>query len=297
MIGSPNLPFRLGCPVWNCPNWSGVVYPEETPKPKWLYHYTRMFNTVEVNSTFYGLPSIDVARRWANESVDGFRFALKVPRSISHDSVLVNCRRELSDFLRFAEVLHESDRLGPSFLQLPPTFGTDGFDVLRRFVGHLPNGLPWSVEVRHHGWFDQSVHEQRLNELLRESGIDKVLFDSRPLFQSAPDDAIENVSQQRKPRTPVRQTVTGRHPMLRLVGRNRLTLVERYVQQWLPIVAGWIAKGFEPYVLTHAPDDSFAPSFARLFFKRFCEFAESPDIRLDQLPSEPDVPLQPRLFD
>ncbi|MEM6366656.1 MAG: DUF72 domain-containing protein, partial [Planctomycetota bacterium] len=96
-----SLPFRLGCPVWNCQSWLGTVYPLRERKPRWLHWYTRMFNTVEGNSTFYGLPKRDVAERWAKESVDGFRFALKVPRVISHDCRLVDCDRELGDFISF----------------------------------------------------------------------------------------------------------------------------------------------------------------------------------------------------
>jgi uncharacterized protein YecE (DUF72 family) len=266
---------------------------------KWLHWYTRMFNTVEANSTFYGLPSLDVAQRWADESVDGFRFALKVPQSISHQARLIGCERELDAFIQFASILHEADRLGPSFLQLPPTFGVDSAGQLERFLDRLPAELPWAVEVRHPDWFDQSDSEQRINRMLCSRGIDKVLFDSRPLYQSAPDDEIEAASQTRKPKTPVRQAVTATRPMLRLVGRNKLELVERFVQQWLPIVASWIDQGLTPYVFTHAPDDTFAPDFARLFWNRYCEYvAENLPAHFgpSSIPTLPKPPTQLEFF-
>lgn len=229
-----------------------------------------MFNAVEGNSTFYGLPSLETAQRWCDQSTDGFRFSLKFPRAISHEHQLVGCHEQLESFLEIVEVLRSADRLGPTFLQLGPSFGPDQFFQLEHFLHQLPPGPAWAVEVRHAGWFDQAENENKLNEMLRRRGVDKVLFDSRALFQSPPDDEIEAVSQQRKPKTPVRQTVTGRHPMLRFVGRNRLDLAEPYIAQWSKIVAGWVAEGLQPYVFTHAPDDQHAPEFARRFWNQLC---------------------------
>ena len=300
MNGSPNLPFFLGCPVWNCQEWEGTVYPTGARKSKWLYHYTRMFNTVEGNSTFYGLPPQKTVLRWADESANGFRFALKVPRSISHDARLVNCRKQLDDFLEIVDVLHQADRLGPSFLQLSPSFGPDSIDVLRRFLKHLPQEYPWAVEVRHLAWFDQSDNENRLNDLLRECGCDKVLFDSRPLYQAEPDTVTEEAAQRRKPKTPVRQTVTGSRPLLRFIGRDHIEMAARFIEQWVPIFSHWIAQGHKPYIFTHCPNDRFAPELARYLWRLFCSHEQESGSRgfpIDSLPSEPTFQSQPRLFE
>lgn len=106
-------------------------------------------------------------------------------------------------------------------------------------------------------------NKKQLNELLSRLRIDKVLFGSRPLFQAPPDDAIETESQARKPKTPVRQTVTSERPMLRIVGRNRVELVDRFFDQWAPIIVRWINDGLTPIVFTQAPDDAKAPELAR----------------------------------
>ena len=265
---SPELPIFLGCPVWACGAWGGQVYPEKTPRREWLDWYSRTFNTVEGNSTFYALPCPDAVKRWVDQTASGFRFSLKFPRLISHELQLQNAEQAAAEFFRCLEPLAEANRLGPTFLQLGPRFGPDRMAVLCRFLDRLPQDFAWAVELRHPDWFDSGYHEHRINEFLIERTIDKVLFDSRPLFQSPPDDAIETSSQQRKPRTPVRQTVTGRHPMLRLVGRNHVELVDRFFDQWAPIVAGWIRDNLEPFVFTHAPDDQFAPVLARRFAAR-----------------------------
>lgn len=288
-LSAPSLPLMLGCPVWGCADWGGQVYPLKTPRSQWLHWYSRTFNTVEGNSTFYALPSVETTRRWASETANGFRFMLKFPRVISHDSELAGCQGETNTFLRCLEPLAESDRLGPTFLQLGPNFGPDRFERLRRYLGGLPRGFQWAVEVRHLDWFDSGPNERSLNGLLGDLGIDKVLFDSRPLFATPPDDEIETRSQLRKPRTPIRQTTTGNHPVLRLVGRNRIELVNRFFDQWAPIVAKWIRDGRCPYVFTHAPDDRYAPSLARQFCSRLQQ--EFPDTSW-QIPLPPSSPKQ-----
>ena len=270
MTGTTNteLPLFLGCPVWACGHWGGEVYPVRTPRKDWLHWYSRTFNTVEGNSTFYALPGPDAIQRWVEQTPDHFRFALKFPRTISHELELEHSQTATREFLQRIEPLREALRLGPTFLQLGPRFGPDRLPLLARFLDDLPRDFAWAVELRHHDWFDSGENEKRVNDLLRRLEIDKVLFDSRPLFQNPPDDEIEKVAQDRKPRTPVRQTVTGNHPMLRLVGRNRVELTDRFIKQWVPIIVGWIKQGLNPYVFTHAPDDRFAVAFARRLAER-----------------------------
>ena len=211
---APELLVFLGCPVWACGQWGGQVYPAVTPRSGWLPWYSQTFNTVEGNSTFHALPQPSAIKRWAEQATEGFRFALKFPRTISHDLQLENSQAATSEFLTRIEPLRAAGRLGPAFLQLGPRFGPERFPVLARFLKRFPQDFPWAVELRHVDWFDAGDHEKRVNELLKQMGIDKVLFDSRPLFQLLPDDPLEKISQERKPRMPVRQTATGKYPLL-----------------------------------------------------------------------------------
>lgn len=267
-----------------------------TGKQHWLSWYTQMFNTVEGNSFFYGLPDQKHVERWASEAAEGFQFCMKFPRSVSHDLHLVGAQQEMAEFLGLLEILQRKDHLGPSFLQLGPEFSPRQFKTLEVFLESLPSEMPWAVEVRHHDWYDQNQNEKRLNELLRERKIDKVIFDSRALFQAPPSDEIERVSQSRKPRTPVRQTVTGERPMLRFVGRNDVQLVDRFIEQWVPIVAGWIDKGLSPFIFTHAPNDQFAPEFARRFWDRLRPELSEQHPNLEELPRPPRAAKQLDLF-
>lgn len=261
----------LGCPVWACDHWRGSLYTPKAPRADWLPQYSKVFHSVEGNSTFYALPNRETAKRWAESVAQGFRFSLKMPRAISHDKRLRNAGAELRAFIDVADVLDVHRCLGPSFLQLPPNFSPSERDVLEDFLRALPTYLPWAVEVRHFDWYDSGPNEFWLDDLLRDLHMDKVLFDSRCLYSQPPADEVEKVSLSRKPKTPVRQTVTGQHPFLRIVGRNNLNDVTPWINEWAPIIAGWIRQGLKPFIFTHAPDDKFAPEFARRMQNAICQ--------------------------
>ena len=268
MSGTASIGYYLGCPVWASAGWVGRLYAPKSPRRAWLAEYAAVFNTVEGNSTFYAVPALDTVRRWCDETPDGFRFALKFPRVVSHEYELVECGRDLQPFLDALAVLAERDRLGPSFLQLGPQFHGGKLPQLNQFVRSLPREYPYAVEVRHRDYFDEGNTERQLDDLLQGLQVDRVLFDSRPLFSAKPSDESERGAQGRKPQSPLRRTVSGQRPMLRLIGRNDATAVLPWIDEWVEHVAVWVREGLQPYVFTHAPDDTFAPDLAKLFHER-----------------------------
>lgn len=285
-------PYFVGCPVWSCPHWRGSVFGVKAPKDKWLNQYSGSFNTVEGNSTFYGIPRIETFQRWAEQVNEGFRFALKFPRAISHEKQMQNVELETDQFLRGLDALHSHNRLGPTFLQLSPTFGPQKFNLLASYLERLPKNYSFAVEVRHRGWFEGEA-EVNLNRLLSQHNMDRVIFDSRPLFSCEPADEVEKAAQHRKPRVPIRTTVTGKYPMLRFIGKNDVLLTKPWIKEWVPTVADWIANDLTPFVFAHTPDDRFAPEFARLFHNALAEKVESVE-PIDEWPFT--APKQRELF-
>lgn len=281
-----SLPYYLGCPVWACPAWVGKLFRTSAPRREWLREYSQAFNTVEGNSSFYAIPTVETAQRWADETVSGFRFALKFPQVISHERALEGCDSELRLFLDVLEVLAKADRLGPTFLQLPARFGPHQLASLQHFLARLPSEFPYAVEVRHTAFFAFGPEEQSLDELLSKHQVDRVLFDSRAIFDGPPADSFEAESQRRKPRVPLRRTVTGKRPLVRFVGRNDVERSRESLCEWSPVVAQWIADGLEPYFFTHSPNDAFAPDMARMFH-------ESLRLLKPSMPSLPASPTQP----
>lgn len=262
---SPNLGYYLGCPVWGSADWANVIYPPKTSRATWLNWYSRSFNIVEGNSAFYALPNREVIARWINETGEGFQYCIKVPREISHDARLVGCESATAALLDRLQLLQDGGRLGPSFLQIAPTFNVREFRSLTRFIETWPKEIPLAVEVRHADYFDNGKNERALDDLLTSHSVDRCLFDSRCLFSAPPSTDSEQVSQQRKPKSPHRITVTGKRPMLRFVGRDQIELADPWINEWAPIVAQWLDQGLTPYIFTHAPNDAFAPMLARRF--------------------------------
>lgn len=110
---------RIGTSGWNYPHWSGIFYPQGMKPPAWFQHYARFFDTVEVNNTFYRLPSADVFVRWGTEAPAGFCFALKASRFITHVKRLLEPERSAGELLRRAAGL--KGKLGPFLFQMPPS--------------------------------------------------------------------------------------------------------------------------------------------------------------------------------
>src|SRR5262245_56350312 len=146
----------VGTSGYNYPEWRGTFYPEKFSTDKMLAYYAERFPTVEINYTFYRMPTEKLLAGWAAGTPDGFSFTLKAPRRITHDSKLQRCEDLLQTFCRTARTL--GPRLATLLFQLPPTFKKDAA-VLRSFVDLLPDGTRAAFEFRHPSWHDAEVFD------------------------------------------------------------------------------------------------------------------------------------------
>src|ERR671932_2775156 len=169
-IGPPEEGLYLGTSGWSYADWEGTLYPEGLPSASRLAEYAKHYPTVEIDSTFYGIPRRSTVQKWREISPDGFLFAAKFPQEITHDLNLVGADAETDAFLRTMAEL--GDRLGPLLLQLPPSFAVEGMGVLEDFLKGLPEGFRYAVEVRHRSWLGSD-----LPEMLREHGVALTLID------------------------------------------------------------------------------------------------------------------------
>ncbi len=140
----------IGTSGWSYEEWVGPFYSEADDR---LGQYFDVFMTVEVNSTFYSFPSAWLPRLWARRSPDGFRFALKVPRDITHKKMLADPRILIEKFLKLVDPLRKAERLGPLLFQLPPKLQCN-ISLLSKFLKTLPEGYEYAVEFRHPSWFE-----------------------------------------------------------------------------------------------------------------------------------------------
>ncbi|HEY1381597.1 MAG TPA: DUF72 domain-containing protein [Gemmataceae bacterium] len=135
--------------------WKGKFYPKDLPDRQTLAYYGEHFDAVEINNTFYGLPTPAAVRGWAKDVGGGFRFALKAPQQITHRQRLRDADEAVAQFLRVAATLGK--RLGPVLFQLPPNFPKD-LPRLRAFLQPLSRRRRRvGFEFRHASWFDDEV--------------------------------------------------------------------------------------------------------------------------------------------
>ncbi|MDA0709284.1 MAG: DUF72 domain-containing protein [bacterium] len=253
--------YHLGCPIWSNKDWVGKLFSADAKQKDFLPQYASVFNTVEGNTTFYGLPTPKTIARWREETPVGFKFSLKFPRAISHDKRLKNADSETDAFLDVLSSL--GDRTGPSFLQLPPSFGPSDLPLLASFLGSLPYSFAYAVEVRHPAFFAES--EEALNDVLSAHHADRVVFDTRGLHGVQTSDPAVVEAQRKKPKVPVRFVATGPNPFMRFVGHPIVEENLGILAEWVAVVAGWIEEGRTPYLFMHAQDDLYAPHLARHF--------------------------------
>ena len=176
-----SLHYYVGTSGWHYDHWRDRFYPEKLVKAKWLEFYASHFTTVEVNNSFYRLPSEAAFATWRDSSPANFTFAVKVSRFITHIKRLKDTAEALENFVSRARILRE--KLGPLLYQLPPNMHRND-EVLESFLSTLPQGMKHVFEFRHESWVNEGVFE-----ILRRYNVGLCVFDmpsfSCPLVATA----------------------------------------------------------------------------------------------------------------
>ncbi|MEJ7847369.1 MAG: DUF72 domain-containing protein [Pyrinomonadaceae bacterium] len=159
--------IHIGCQSWGYDDWitkaggEPVFYPRGTKPDEMLRLYSQVFDTIEVDSTVYGMPSVPTIEKWCGQTPENFTFSLKLPREITHEKGL-----DASSFpgleLFTERVASFGIKLGCVLIQLPARFEADKKNALnlRRFIEHLPAGLRFAVEFRNPGWFTEWTFQE-----------------------------------------------------------------------------------------------------------------------------------------
>jgi uncharacterized protein YecE (DUF72 family) len=172
-------PVHIGCSGWNYKDWRERVYPKGLPASRWLEHYATLFDTVEVNSTFYRLPKRDAVANWVKSTPDGFVFSIKASRYLTHIKRLRELPERVPRLAERIEPLLETPKMGPMLWQLPENFKRDD-ERLAGALDVLPRDWRHCFEFRHPSWFVPEVYE-----LLRRHRVALVIGDDpRRPFQA-----------------------------------------------------------------------------------------------------------------
>ena len=226
----------VGTSGYNYNEWKGSFYPDRISSKKMLPYYAERLPTVEINYTFYRMPTERLLSGWSEATPDHFRFTLKAPRRITHDARLRGCEEATGAFCEAAATL--GSKLGVLLFQLPPSFRKD-LAIFDAFLDTLPPGARVAFEFRHVSWHDADILDR-----LRERGLALCVADS------------ERMS------TPVEVTAPYAYFRLRDEGYQPADLA-----RWAETIAERTAGCGEVFVYFKHEDEGKGPEFARRFIE------------------------------
>ena len=283
--------IRLGTSSFTADGWNGPFYPKGMKSAGYLGYYSRRFDTVEVDSTFYRCPTIEAVNNWKLKTPPGFIFSLKVPQTITHQKILVDCEKEFEGFVSTAGML--GDKLGPMVFQFP-FFNDSVFSSHVQFVARLQaffkklprvRGYRFAVEIRNKYWL-----KPRLLDLLRQNNVALVLQDQS--WMPHPKD-LGNYD-----------LITADFSYIRWLGNRKdiekltttwnSTVIDRTaeLQTWVDVCEKIQKRGITQYVYANNHYSGFAPATVELF-RSLCK-ARGIETPLNvQLPEV----IEPTLFD
>lgn len=237
------LAVYIGCTGWSMPEWVGKVYPTGTKSKGFLAAYGKQFNTIELNTTHYRIPSLEMIARWFEQTPADFKFCPKIPQRISHSR---NLGLGGEDIPLFCEAVQRLDqKLGCCFMQLPPYFGVDRLGLLETFLRAFPRHIPIAIELRHESWFRDEAGSQELFDLLTALGSSTVLTDVAGR------------------RDVLHMRLTNGVGMVRFVGNDLHPTDYERIDAWVARLGKWHLQGLrEVYFFTHEPDNLKAPDLA-----------------------------------
>jgi len=228
----------VGTSGYSYKEWKGTFYPEKLPDKEMLRFYAEHFSTVEINHSFYRMPTEKLLAQWAQTVPAGFKFALKANQQITHIKRLRGCEETLKRFLEVASILNDGDHLGPVLVQLPPTFKFDA-PLLEDFLTLRPPAFLFAFEVRHASWYTDETYE-----LLRKHNTSLCLAETE---KETPLDVL-----------------TASFTYLRL---RKEDYAKKDLVAWRKRIDAWRAQGVDAYVYLKHEDAGKAPAYARVLLE------------------------------
>lgn len=275
----PNL--FLGTSSWSSTDWCGTFYPESIEPEDMIRVYSSKLRTVEIDSTWYRMPSRKMVENWRSRTPEGFVFSAKVPQVISHEKYLEGCEAELKQFVSVMSAL--GDKLGPLVLQFPyfakgksPEEYATGADFLRRlknFAGLLPREFKWGIEIRNSRWVQPALLDILRSREISLVFIDYYTMDPLPKLAyrkevfTAPFAYVRFLGNRKKMDAAVQEALEK--------GRRKRPweslIVDRAEQMkaWIPPIKSLLADGKPVYVYFNNHYAGYAPGSVELFEKLF----------------------------
>ena len=227
----------LGATGWGMKQWVGKWYPKGAKSTDFLRHYGEQFNTIELNTTHYRVPTAETVADWYAAVPADFRFCPKLPKSVSHVNDLGASGDSFTRFVAALDGLQE--KMGCAFIQLPPYFGADRLPVVERFLDRWPRLLPLALEVRHASWFADPYATEALMDALAARSVAAVISDV-----AGRRDVLHGY-------------VTAPRTMVRFVGNGLIDSDFTRLAEWADKLREWNLP--ESFIFPHEPENVLAP--------------------------------------
>ena len=251
--------ISIGCAKWNKTDLKGF-YPRGTKDE--LTYYATQFNSIELNATFYGMPSPEQVLTWKGKTPSNFKFFPKITNTVSHFRRLLNITDVVTDFA--TSVLNFGDQLGMVFLQLHDNFKPKDYDRLEKFIKEWPQEVPLAVELRNTEWFmDEEIFDKTC-DLFEKHNITNIIVDTAGR------------------RDMLHMRLTTPNVFIRYVGANAESDYQR-LDDWLERLTEWKALGMKNlYFFVHQNLEKASPLLSAHFIKHLND-AWGKDLHIPQM--------------
>jgi uncharacterized protein YecE (DUF72 family) len=243
---SPKTNIYLGTTGWSNKEWNGTYYPKNTTSSEFLTEYGKLFNTIELNSTHYHIPSEERVNTWKSKISEGFLFCPKIPQIISHRRNLASETSQTNTF--FKAIQNFDTALGTSFMQLPEYFSPKNADQLLHFLNRKPKGISFAIELRHKDWFEND-NQQLMILAKRLALLDTALV-------------ITDVAGRRDV---CHSILSNQTLMIRLVGNNLHETDYLRMDHWIAQIKQCKERLSDIYVFFHQPSMTNIPQMVNYF--------------------------------
>lgn len=235
----------VGCAKWNSGDLKGF-YPKGTKDE--LTYYSTQFNSIELNATFYSMPSWKQIESWKNKTPENFKFFPKLTNTISHFKRLNDVKEVVDDFCN--AISNFEEKLGMAFLQLHENFKPKDFDKLKKVIEEFPKGIPLGIEVRNEEWFNDLEILNKFCELLEKQDMANIIVDTAGR------------------RDMLHMRLTNSVAFIRYVGANHESDIKR-LDEWITRIEKWRAEGLQKlYFFVHQNQEIESPLLATHFIEQ-----------------------------
>ena len=253
---------NVGCAKWNKTDLKGF-YPKGTKDE--LAYYSQQFNSIELNATFYNMPSVEQVIKWKEKTPKGFKFFPKITNSISHYKRLLDVKAVTDDYCN--AVVNFENQLGMVFLQLHDNFSPKEFEKLKIFIEQFPKGIPLAVEVRNKTWFEEEDVWEEYCRLLQKNKVTNIIVDTAGR------------------RDMMHMSLTTPAAFIRWVGCNDDAIDLKRLDDWTARIKKWQKEGLKQlYFFVHQNVEVSSPLLSAHFIQGL-----NKELKLDlKIPAKPD---------